>query len=99
MTIIGHSEPHDIGIYGNPNYYFRYDSPRVRELLAAAERAGSEAERIALLQEVAKQIAEDAVNVWVFSTAYLVAARRDLYGFWESQPTPSINMTEVFWAR
>ena len=99
MTIIGHAEPHDIGIYGNPNYYFRYDSPRVRELLAAAERAGSEAERIALLREVAKQIAEDAVNVWVFSTAYLVAARRELYGFWESQPTPSINMTEVFWAR
>ena len=71
----------------------------MRELLAAAERAGSEAERIALLREVAKQIAEDAVNVWVFSTAYLVAARRELYGFWESQPTPSINMTEVFWAR
>src|SRR5690606_16464153 len=33
MTIIGHVEPLDIGIYGNPNYYFRYDSPVVQELL------------------------------------------------------------------
>jgi peptide/nickel transport system substrate-binding protein len=98
MTIIGHSEPRDIGIYGNPNYYFRYDSPRVQELLAEAERATSEAEQIRLFQEVARQIAEDAVNVWVFSPPYLVAAKRNLYGFWENQPTPSINMTEVYWA-
>ena len=25
MTVIGHAEPMDIGIYANPGYYFRYD--------------------------------------------------------------------------
>ena len=26
LTIIGHAEAWDIGIYANPNYYFQYDS-------------------------------------------------------------------------
>ena len=96
MTIIGHSEPRDIGIYGNPNYYYQYDSAEVQELLASAERSSDEAERVAILQQVATQIAEDAVNVWVFSPPYLVAARQDIHGFWENQPLPSINATEIF---
>ncbi len=96
MTIIGHSEPRDINIYGNPDYYFQYDNPRVRELLAEAERAATEEEEIAAYQEIARIIAEDAVNVWIFSPPYLVAARSDIYGFWENQPTPAIDMTEVY---
>jgi peptide/nickel transport system substrate-binding protein len=96
MTIIGHSEPRDINIYGNPDYYYQYDNPRVRELLEEAERAATEEEEIAAYQEIARVIAEDAVNVWIFSPPYLVAARSDVYGFWENQPTPAIDMTEVY---
>ncbi len=96
MTIIGHSEPRDINVYGNPDYYYHYDNERVRELLAEAESAATTEESFAAFQEVARIIAEDAVNVWVFSTPYLVAARADIHGFWTDQPTPSINVTEVF---
>ena len=96
MTIIGHSEPRDINIYGNPDYYYKYDNPAVKELLAAAEAAQDEADQIAAYQTIARIIAEDAVNVWVFSPPYLVAAADDVYGFWQNQPTPSINMTEVY---
>ena len=31
MTIIGHSEPRDIGVYGNPDYYYHYDNPEVQQ--------------------------------------------------------------------
>ncbi len=96
MTIIGHSEPRDINIYGNPDYYYHYDNPRVRELLAQAEAATTDADQTAAYQEIARIIANDAVNVWVFSPPYLVAARNDVFGFWTNQPTPAIDMTEVY---
>jgi len=96
MTIIGHSEPRDINIYGNPDYYFHYDNPQVRDLLQQAEVATTIEDQTADYQEIAKIIADDAVNVWVFSPPYLVAAQQDVYGFWQNQPTPAIDMTEVY---
>ncbi len=99
MTIIGHSEPRDINVYANPDYYYRYDNPRIAELLEEAESASSDAEEVAAYREIARTIAEDAVNVWLFSPPYLVAARADVYGFWTDQPTPAIDVTEVYRAR
>lgn len=99
MTIIGHSEPRDINVYANPDYYYRYDNPRIAELLEEAESASSDAEEVAAYREIARIIAEDAVNVWLFSPPYLVAARADVYGFWTDQPTPAIDVTEVYRAR
>jgi peptide/nickel transport system substrate-binding protein len=96
MTIIGHSEPRDINVYANPGYYYHYDNPRIGELLGEAEAADSTAAETAAYQEIAKIIANDAVNVWLFSPPYLVAARQNVYGFWQDQPTPAIDVTEVF---
>jgi len=99
MTIIGHSEPRDIDIYARPTYYYRYDNPRVAELLAEAESAPTAEAETAAYQAIARIIAEDAVNVWVFSPANTAAARADLYGFWTDQPTPAIDLTRVYRAR
>ena len=96
MTIIGHSEPRDINVYANPGYYYHYDNPRVRELLEEAEAATSAEAETAAYQEIATIIANDAVNVWLFSPPYLVAARADVYGFWQDQPTPAIDVTGVY---
>ena len=98
MTIIGHSEPRDINVYADPDYYFHYDEPEVRRLLEAAEAAASAAEATEAYREIARIIAEDAVNVWLFSPPYLVAARDDVYGFWTDQPTPAIDVTGVYLA-
>jgi len=99
MTIIGHSEPRDINVYGNPDYYYHYDNPRVRELLAEAEAAPTAEAETAAYQEIARIIANDAVNVWVFSPPFLMAAKQDVYGFWTDQPTPAIDMTGVYRAQ
>ena len=88
MTIIGHSEPRDINVYANPDYYYHYDNPAIGDLLTQIEQTTDEAQQVELFQEIATTIAEDAVNVWVFSPPYLVAAQDDLYGFWTDQPTP-----------
>ena len=99
MTIIGHSEPRDIGVYGDPEYYYHYDNPEVQDMLAQIEQTSDEAEQMTLYQNVARTIAEDAVNVWVFSPPYLVAAQKDLYGYWQDQPTVAIDLTEAFLAQ
>ena len=99
MTIIGHSEPRDINVYGNPDYYYHYDNQKVRDDLAQIEATPDEAKQTKLYRDIAKTIADDAVNVWVFSPPYLVAARSDVYGFWTDQPTPAIDMTEVYRAQ
>ncbi len=99
MTIIGHSEPRDINVYGNPDYYYHYDNPDISTLLDEIEATPDEAEQTRLYQEIATTIADDAVNVWVFSPPYLVAARSDVYGFWTDQPTPAVDMTEVYRAQ
>ena len=98
LTIIGHSEPRDINVYGNPEYYYHYDNERVRELLQEAEEAGSQEEAMDRYREIAQIIADDAVAVWVFNPAYLVAAKQELYGFWKDQPTVAIDMTEAYFA-
>ncbi len=95
-TIIGHVEPRDIDVYANPDYYYRYDNPRVAELLLQAETATSDEAETAAYQEIARTIADDAVNVWVFSPPYVVIARQDIHGFWTDQPTTVIDMTEVY---
>ncbi|MCA9837264.1 MAG: ABC transporter substrate-binding protein [Trueperaceae bacterium] len=96
MTIIGHSEPRDINIYANPDYYYKYDNPEIGELLKAAELEPDQDKQIAIYQDIAKIIADDAVNVWVMSPFALWAAKSDVYGFWTSQPTPAIDMTAVY---
>ena len=95
MTIIGHSEPRDIDVYADPDYYFQYDNPAIAALLAQAESAPTREAELAAYREIARIIADDAVAVWVFSPPYLVAARTDVHGFWTDQPTPAIDMTEV----
>ncbi|MDZ7708001.1 MAG: ABC transporter substrate-binding protein [Trueperaceae bacterium] len=95
MTIIGHSEPRDIDVYADPEYYFQYENPRVATLVTEAESASTREAEIAAYREIARIIADDAVAVWVFSPPYLVAAREDVHGFWTDQPTPAIDMTEV----
>ena len=99
MTIIGQSEPRDIGIYGKADYYYHYDSKKVRDLLAQIEATSDEAEQMSLYKEIERTIANDAVNVWVFSPPYLVAARNDLYGYWQDQPIVAIDLTEAYLAQ
>ncbi|MDQ7859937.1 MAG: ABC transporter substrate-binding protein [Armatimonadota bacterium] len=99
MTIIGHSEPNDIEIYANPNYYFRYDNPRFAQLLADYQRLNHPERACNLMKDLQRLLADDAVNVWVMNAPYIAAMRRAVNGWWTDQPTPSMNVTEVFLAR
>lgn len=99
MTVIGHAEPMDIGVYANPGYYFRYNSPGVQDLLASARRAGDEAQRRQIYGDMQRQIAEDAVNAWLYARSYFILSRSEVHGWWESLPMVITDLTGVYIAR
>ena len=99
MTIIGHSEPNDINIYANPQYYFRYDSPTFRATYERYLRAADAQTACRLMEQLQRRLAEDAVNVWLINLPSVAAMRQQVQGWWADQPTPSLNVTEVHLAR
>jgi ABC-type transport system substrate-binding protein/ABC-type dipeptide/oligopeptide/nickel transport system permease component len=66
MTIVAHVEPMDYGIYGRESYYFGYGRPEFKDLLTRIDEAPGGAQRLALLGDMQRMIAEDAVNVFLF---------------------------------
>lgn len=99
LTVIGHAEPMDIGIYGNPNYYFRYDNEAVQRWLEQARRIGDEEDRAALYARVQQQLVDDAVNVWLYARPSFLLSRADVYGWWTSVPMVVTDVTGVYFSR
>ena len=66
----------DVGLYGNPKYYWRYDSPQVQGLLKQADVAPDVAASNALYKQVLEQINKDAVNDWLFELPGSPSRRR-----------------------
>lgn len=99
MTIIGHSEPFDIGVYANPQYYFRYDNAEFRALLEKGQATLDEGERARIYGDLQRMLARDAVNNWLYSAPYLAATRASVQGWWRNQPTPAMYLVRVSRAR
>jgi len=96
LTMIGHVEAWDIGIYANPNYYFQYDSQEFRDAYAKALKAPSEAEKAKWFGKCQEIIAEDAVNGYLFSASGLPAMKAEVMGWWENYPTIALDCTQVW---
>lgn len=96
LTMIGHVEAWDIGIYAKPTYYFQYDSQEFRDTYAMALKAPSEAKKAALFAKCQEIIAEDAVNGYLFSAPALRAMKVNVMGFWKNAPTIALDVTEVW---
>ncbi|KGJ05975.1 peptide/nickel transport system substrate-binding protein [Paracoccus halophilus] len=98
LTIISHVEPMDIGIYGREDYYFNYDNPAFREVMAELDAATAPATRSTLLKQAQEIIARDQVNAYLFQLAKTGVARAELQGLWENAPMPANDLTQVRWA-
>jgi peptide/nickel transport system substrate-binding protein len=97
LTIISHVEPMDIGIYGRDKYYFNYQSPAFREVMAKLDAATDPAERSALLKQAQELIADDYVNAYLFQLAKTGVAKAEIEGLWENAPMPANDLTGVHW--
>lgn len=97
LTIVSHTEPMDIGIYANPEYYFQYDNPDFQTLMDNLNvTTGGEA-RAEILKRAQKTIAEDYVNGYLFQLAALGVANAKIVGMWKDAPTQATDMTAVYW--
>ncbi|MEO1555951.1 MAG: ABC transporter substrate-binding protein [Pseudomonadota bacterium] len=98
LTIVSHTEPMDIGIYANPDYYFQYDNPAFQELMSTLNATTDPEARNSLMAEAQQIIAGDAVNGYLFQLAQLSVAKAEVQGLWTNAPTQATDLTGVSWS-
>jgi peptide/nickel transport system substrate-binding protein len=98
LTIISHTEPMDIGIYANPEYYFHYDNADLQALMTELDATTDPEERNEMLGRAQTMISEDFVNGYLFQLPALTVAKAGLQGLWANQPTQANDLTAVSWS-
>ncbi|MEO9819154.1 MAG: ABC transporter substrate-binding protein [Paracoccaceae bacterium] len=98
LTVISHTEPFDIGIYGRPDYYFQYDNPDFQTLMKDLNATTDPAKRDAMLATAQQIISDDAVNGYLFQLAATSVAKTGVQGLWANAPTQATDLTAVSWA-
>ena len=97
LTIVSHTEPLDIGIYGRDDYYFNYRSDAFDAVMAELDATSDPAERDALYARAQEILAEDAPNAFLFQLAKAGVADAKLEGLWENAPIQANDLTSVRW--
>lgn len=97
LTIVSHTEPNDIGIYANPEYYFQYDNKAFQDLMAKLDVENDQEARKMMYQEAQKIIANDAVNGYMFQLPKIGVWDAKLEGLWENSPVQANDLTGVSW--
>ncbi len=97
FTIVSHTEPLDIGIYGRDDYYFGYRSADFDAVIADLKGEADPAERAALYGLAQEIIADDAVNVFLFQLARTGVQKKGLKGLWLNAPVQANDVTKVYW--
>ncbi|KIN76167.1 ABC transporter substrate-binding protein [Sulfitobacter mediterraneus] len=98
LTIVSHTEPMDIGIYANPDYYFQYDNPAFQELMTKLNSTTDPDMRTSMLGEAQNIISNDYVNGYLFQLAAMSVAKAGVQGLWANAPTQANDLTAVSWA-
>lgn len=97
LTVISHTEPMDIGIYGRADYYFQYARPEFVALMTELGTTTDAAKRSELLRAAQEMIAADHVNAYLFQLAKTGVANAGIEGLWENSPTQANDLTAVRW--
>ncbi len=99
LTIVAHTEPADIGIYGRTDYYFHVANPKFDAVMAKLDEEADTDARIALLQEAQRLIADDAVNAFLFQLPKVGVWDARLKGMWTNAPLQANVLSGVHWAQ
>lgn len=99
LTVISHTEPMDIEIYGREDYYFGYGAPEFQALWEELNRTADPDARNALLGDLQRNISENFVNAYIFQLAKAGVERVGLEGLWVNAPTQATDLTKVHWTQ
>ncbi|HYP46259.1 MAG TPA: ABC transporter substrate-binding protein [Propionibacteriaceae bacterium] len=94
ISIVAHVEPRDLARFADPKYYFRYDNPRFRRLVAQADQ-GPPAQQVDRLRSAARLLAQDAAADWLFLLPNLVITTARVEGVPPNATTLSFDLTSV----
>jgi peptide/nickel transport system substrate-binding protein len=97
LTIINHVEPLDYLIYTYPKYYYGYDSKAYRDLVTQHAAATNPKDRAKLFGDIQRQLARDAVNVYLFNPTQVVVAKKNLKGLWSHSPIFANDLAALHW--
>lgn len=97
LTLISHVEPLDYMIYTDPQYYFGYDSAEFRALVTRHAESENPRERQSLFVAIQRYLAQDAANVWLFSSQLSTVARKGLQGLWMNYPIMTHDLAALRW--
>ncbi|MEE9376272.1 MAG: ABC transporter substrate-binding protein [Rhizobiaceae bacterium] len=97
LTIVSHTEPMDIGIYGRDKYYFNYKSDAFKATMKKLNATTGEKARYELMGEAQRIITNDAVNGYLFQLAKAGVWNAKLNGLWENSPVQANDLTGVSW--
>lgn len=94
MTIVAHVEPRDLGTFADPGYYWGYDNPRFRQLVAEAD-AGTPEQQVAKLRQAARLLAADAAADWLFLLPSIIVTTPGISGIQANQIGLAFDLTTI----
>jgi peptide/nickel transport system substrate-binding protein len=97
LTIISHVEPLDFDRYADPKYYWGYDSKAYNKLLADYNGSADAKTRTKLIGDIQRQLATDAVNVYLYQLPQFAIGKKQLKGMWSSSPIFANDLAALSW--
>ena len=97
LTIVSHVEPLDFDRYGDPSYYYGYDSKAYRDLLTAYNSTTDQKGRLKILGDIQRQLATDSVAAYLFQLPQVAVGNKKLKGLWSSSPIFANDLAALSW--
>ena len=97
LTVISHVEPLDFDRYADPAYYWGYQSKPFNALLAQYSSSTEAKLRLKLLGDLQRQLATDAVNVYLYQLPQFAIGKKQLKGLWSSSPIFANDLGALSW--
>ena len=98
LTIISHVEPLDLGNFARPGYYWNYESPKFNALWAQINATADTAQRLKLLANAQRLVADDAVAAYLYQPTWITVASARLKGVWTDMPIFANDLAALSWA-
>lgn len=98
LTIISHVEPFDLGNFSRPGYYWNYENPKFNTLYDKYKQTASSAERMKILADIQKLVADDAVHGYLYQPQWITIANKGVKGLWNNMPIFVNDLSTLSWA-
>ncbi len=98
LTIISHVEPFDLGNFAKPGYYWNYESARFNDLYNKYKTSPRPADRVKLVGDIQRLIAEDSVHAFLYQPQWITVANKNIKGLWKDMPVFVNDVAAMSWS-